>query len=44
MNNNTIINFSCYGVWATQLTIFVSLYSFNNNITKKMAAIPAEKW
>ena len=37
----TII-FNCYGVTATQLITFVLLYSCNNNITLKMAEIPAE--
>ena len=34
--------FNCYGVTATQLTKCVLFYCCNNNITLKMAAIPAE--
>jgi hypothetical protein len=37
-----IIVFNCYGVMATQLTTSVPLYSCNNNITLKMAAIVAK--
>ena len=38
----TNYNFNSYGVTATQLTIFVLLCSFNNNIALKMAGRPAE--
>lgn len=34
--------FNWYGVMATQLTTFVCLYSRNNNIILKMAAIADE--
>jgi len=37
-----IIIFNCHGMAAKQLTTFVPLYNFNNNITLKMAAIVAE--
>jgi len=37
-----IIIFNRYGVTATQLTTFVPLYSCNNSITLKMAAIADE--
>ena len=37
-----IIISNCYAVTATQLTTFVPLYCFNNNIKLKMAAIAAE--
>jgi hypothetical protein len=34
--------FNYYRMTATQLTTFVPLYSCNNNITLKMAAVAAE--
>jgi len=37
-----VIIFNCYVVTTTQLTTFALLYSGNNNITLKMAAIGAE--
>ena len=37
-----VIILNCCGVRATQLTTFVPLYSCNNNITLKMAAIAAK--
>ena len=37
-----MIIFNCYGVTATQLTTFVPMYFYNNNIILKMAAVAAE--
>jgi hypothetical protein len=37
-----IIILNCYGMMLTQLTRFVPLYSCDNNITLKMAAVAAE--
>jgi hypothetical protein len=37
-----IIIFNCCGVMTTQLTTFVTLYSFNNNITLKIAALASQ--
>jgi len=34
--------FNCYGLTATQLNTFVHLYSCNNSIALKMAAIEVE--